>query len=60
MSTSEDVDSSPMPEGEDERDHPPDKVPARKWLYDRINGKSRYGETRPPCRMCWVPPPVGW
>jgi hypothetical protein len=36
------------------------ETPARKWLYDRINGKSKYGDSHPPCRILWVPPPVGW
>ncbi|KAG7370598.1 hypothetical protein IV203_019168 [Nitzschia inconspicua] len=40
---------------------PPGPAP-RKWLMDRIQGQSKYGERgeRPPCPCCWVPPPVGW
>ena len=35
--------------------------PPRKWLMDRINGTSKYGDgERPVCPCCWVPPPVGW
>eukprot|EP00339_Tiarina_fusa_P018712 CAMPEP_0117052900 /NCGR_PEP_ID=MMETSP0472-20121206/36574_1 /TAXON_ID=693140 ORGANISM="Tiarina fusus, Strain LIS" /NCGR_SAMPLE_ID=MMETSP0472 /ASSEMBLY_ACC=CAM_ASM_000603 /LENGTH=190 /DNA_ID=CAMNT_0004767719 /DNA_START=75 /DNA_END=644 /DNA_ORIENTATION=+ len=35
--------------------------PPRKWLMDRINGTSKYGERdRPDCPCCFVPPPVGW
>lgn len=36
------------------------ETPARQWLYDRINGKSKYGDSHPPFRIMWVPPPVGW
>jgi hypothetical protein len=40
---------------------PPGPAPL-KWLMDRIQGQSKYGERgeRPPCPCCWVPPPVGW
>ena len=32
-----------------------------KWLTDRIDGQSKYGDReRPPCPCCWVPPIVGW
>lgn len=33
--------------------------PPLKWLYDRIKGKSKVGDSRPPHPMCYVPPPVG-
>ena len=34
--------------------------PFRQWLFDRIDGTSNYkGIThRPPCSICFVPPPV--
>jgi hypothetical protein len=36
-------------------------IPPRKWLMDRINGESKYGDgERPWNPCCWVPPPVGW
>jgi hypothetical protein len=41
---------------------PPQGPTPLKWLMDRIQGQSKYGERgeRPPCPCCWVPPPVGW
>lgn len=32
----------------------------RQWLIDRCDGESKYGDSRPPCRLCWVPFPVKW
>lgn len=35
--------------------------PSRRWLMDRIRGKSKYNDReRPWGTCCWVPPPVGW
>eukprot|EP00934_Nitzschia_sp_Nitz4_P001430 Nitzschia sp. Nitz4//scaffold218_size35881//19371//20420//NITZ4_007794-RA/size35881-processed-gene-0.11-mRNA-1//1//CDS//3329542280//1430//frame0 len=39
----------------------PGKGPHRRWLTDRIRGKSKYGNgERPMGPCCWVPPAVGW
>lgn len=33
----------------------------RQWLTDRCDGTSKYNpESRPPCRICYVPLPVKW
>jgi hypothetical protein len=32
----------------------------REWLRDRVTGKSKYGESRPPCPICYAPPPILW
>jgi hypothetical protein len=32
----------------------------REWLRDRVRGESKYGDSRPPCPICYVPPPVLW
>lgn len=37
------------------------KLPPRRWLLDRIRGRSKYNDKeRPFGPCCWVPPPVGW
>ncbi len=37
------------------------KTPPRRWLIERIQGESKYGDRARPCGpCCWVPPPVGW
>jgi hypothetical protein len=32
----------------------------RQYLIDRTNGKSKLGESKPPCSACFVPLPVVW
>jgi len=32
----------------------------REWLYDRINGRSRVGNGRPPCFLCYPSPLLRW
>jgi hypothetical protein len=37
------------------------KAPPRRWLVDRIRGKSKYNDSeRPWGPCCWVPPAIGW
>jgi hypothetical protein len=35
-------------------------VKYRQYLIDRTNGKSRLGDSKPPCSACFVPLPVVW
>jgi hypothetical protein len=32
----------------------------REWLRDRTTGKSKYGDWRPPCPICYAPPLIIW
>lgn len=42
-------------------EYPHHDGPPMRWLMDRIQGQSKYGDRqRPPLPVCWVPPPVGW
>lgn len=47
-----------QPKNDDEEGTPSGRMP-RQWLIDRCDGTSKYNpESRPPCRICYVPIPV--
>jgi hypothetical protein len=46
---------------EDEANNANENPPKyRQYLIDRTNGKSKLGESKPPCSACFVPLPVLW
>ena len=44
----------------DEEEESNQHVRYKQYLIDRVNGKSKYGTSKPPCSACFVPMPVLW